>query len=128
MVCVTSIWLPDVPRTLSTIMPYFLSLGMTVDGSSFDAGTGPRVLNNLQCTGNELRLLDCPSDPIGMPQTSAAPAALVCQESTYYDHKIINRLSGNGVRWFGHITTKLQGRNLLACLQSLSTPPYVTQS
>lgn len=44
--------------------------------------TGPRLLNNLQCTGSEPRLVDCMSDGLGMPTTcTGQAAALVCQES-----------------------------------------------
>ena len=33
--------------------------------SYFGAGTGPIFLDNVQCTGSEASLLECPSNPIG---------------------------------------------------------------
>ena len=32
----------------------------------FGAGTGPIWLDNLLCSGTELRLADCPANPLGM--------------------------------------------------------------
>ena len=31
----------------------------------FGAGIGPTFLDNVQCTGSESNLLECPSNPIG---------------------------------------------------------------
>ena len=34
--------------------------------SHFGEGTGPILLDNLQCTGTETRLIDCPHNGVGM--------------------------------------------------------------
>ncbi len=69
---------------LSSVIPAifpFHFVGSTADGSGFTMGPGPALLNNVQCTGNELSLRECISDPIGDPRTCSGQAALVCQES-----------------------------------------------
>lgn len=56
--------------------------GTRIDNSGFAMGTGSALWNNIQCTGSEQRLLDCMSDPLGMPLPCAGQAAaLMCQES-----------------------------------------------
>ena len=60
-------------------------VGTAVDGSGFASGSGssPALLNNVQCSGREGRLLDCMSDPIGMPSSGSQVAAIMCQNSVF---------------------------------------------
>lgn len=49
--------------------------------ASFGEGTGPIALNAVGCTGNEERLLDCPSSSIGSC-THAKDAGVICHSRT----------------------------------------------
>ena len=42
-----------------------IMLGATALTRGFTNGVGQRWLNDVQCTGNENRLIDCPASPIG---------------------------------------------------------------
>ena len=36
-----------------------------LSSATFGQGSGPIILDNVQCTGREARLFDCPANPIG---------------------------------------------------------------
>ena len=48
--------------------------------AAFDQGTGPIFVDNVVCDGQELRLLDCASNPFAVHDCShAEDAGVVCQ-------------------------------------------------
>ena len=47
--------------------------------AAFGQGTGPILLDNLACTGNEARLFDCPNNGIGVHNCAhSEDAGAVC--------------------------------------------------
>ena len=43
---------------------YFIPGAIARSNAHFGSGTGPIVLDDVQCSGDEARLLSCPSRPI----------------------------------------------------------------
>ena len=67
-------------KLLICLSKMYAGVSSAVDGGGF--GVAPRAaLNNVHCTGMESGILDCVSDPIGMPLGCRGPAGLICQES-----------------------------------------------
>jgi deleted-in-malignant-brain-tumors protein 1 len=65
-------------------MTYLLLLigAVAYPNARFGMGMGPIIFNNLECTGSELNIFDCPSDGVGVSGmcTHANDAAVMCQE------------------------------------------------
>ena len=66
---------------------------MSYSDAVFGQGSGPIFLNNVICTGDEMTLLDCSSDPIGMTGscTHEDDAGVQCRSSKFntqsnYEH------------------------------------------
>ena len=69
-------------KTLSAI--YLLFLGATaVSGDRFSGNDVPIWLNNVQCTGNEAKLLDCSSNQLGLTSCRHSnDAGVICPETS----------------------------------------------
>ena len=72
-------------ETFSLFFVCVISVVQPTYSATFGHGTGPIILNNIQCTGNELQLIDCLHDGIGISGTCVHTddAGVICQESTY---------------------------------------------
>ena len=56
--------------------------------AAFGQGTGPILLDNLGCTGNEARLFDCPNNGVGIHNCAhSEDAGVVCNR----DRKLVLR-------------------------------------
>ena len=54
--------------------------------AAFGQGTGPILLDNLACTGNEARLFDCPNNGIGIHNCAhSEDAGVVCNQTCECD-------------------------------------------
>ena len=63
---------------------------VALSGAMTDAGTGSIFLDNVQCTGTETRLRDCPANPVGTNDCSHfEDAGVTCVSS-----KSLNRSVG----------------------------------
>ena len=59
--------------------------------AAFGQGTGPILLDNLACTGNEARLFDCPSNGIGIHNCAhSEDAGVVCNQTCECDDGVFS--------------------------------------
>ena len=63
-------------------------------GAAFDEGTGPIFIDNAVCDGQELRLLDCASNPFAAHDCShAEDAGVVCQPAISRNYRNADLMS-----------------------------------
>ena len=73
----------------------FFSLGATGQRSArYGQGTGPILLDEVRCNGNELSVLNCPQNPIGQHDCSHFDdAGVTCSAGECSTSKVLSILS-----------------------------------
>ena len=72
-----------VSRNVVSLLSKFVSTGAIArSGAYFGRGTGAILLDQVACTGNETRLVDCHSNPIGVHDCSHyEDAGVTCRQT-----------------------------------------------